>query len=208
MKSVSARRLWLAVIIAVSLFGGWLVWRVVQPTPSATTTTNSADALRSRYAALYQGAWRQDEGRGSVLVTATVFVPSLIESLGQQTERSGTEEQIWQATKDLAATDVPVVVTFDNVSGQLADATIEQSLKLAEEGGMQFTFKSWTPLIAPSRVVNTNVATVSQIGIAVFSASNDVSWTTLQPLRLIVTNIGDVPRREIVWAQPALLSQV
>lgn len=208
MSSATVRKYWPILAGAVLMLAGWLLWHSVSDSATPLTTTNNTDVLRSRYAALYLGAWRQDEGRGSVLVTATIFVPSLVTTLGQQTERSATEEQIWQATKDVAETDVPIVITFDSVAGQLADATIRDNLQLTEDGKTSFTLKSWTPLIAPSRVVNTNVSTVSQIGVAVFTASKVVDWSSLQPLRLAVTTIGDVPRREIVWAQPALLSQV
>lgn len=176
--------------------------------PANPATNNAADTTRTKYAELYQAAWRQDAGRGSILVTATLLAPPTREALGQDTGRSSTEEQVWDAVRNLDAKAVPVALSIDSVAGAVDDATIRTSLKLTAAGGPDFQLSEWRPLIAPSRVVNAQSTTSSQYGIAVFTAPRDLDWQTLGSLTLTMSGVGDQPERVFNWAEPRLLLEV
>lgn len=176
--------------------------------PEAVDTNTAATSNRQHYAALYQAAWRQDDGQDTTLMTATVFVPPTVQALAQDTGRSSAEQQIVDATQHLTAQQVPVVITIDSVTGTTTDEAIKKGLTLSAEGGPRFTLADWKPMIAPSRIVNTSGSTSSQIGVAVFEASQVVNWDTLQSLRLDVKDIGGEPLRTFSWTEPGLLLQV
>lgn len=171
------------------------------------SSANTADDARQRYAALYQAAWRQDDGRSPTLVTATVLVPPAVEALGRDTGRSGTEEQYWRIVKPLDASMIPVVVTFDSVAEAVTDEVIRNGLLLFAPGVM-LSFEDWKPIIAPSRVVNTTAAVTSQIGIAIFRAAKPVDWDTLGSLTLTVSGIAGQADRTFLWSEPKILLQL
>jgi hypothetical protein len=171
------------------------------------SSTNAADDARQHYAALYQAAWRQDDGRSPTLVTATVLVPPAVEALGRDTGRSGTEEQYWRIVEPLDASMIPVVVTFDSVAEAVSDEVIRNGLLLFAPGAM-FSFEDWKPIIAPSRVVNTSAAVTSQIGIAIFRAAKPIDWNTLSPLTLTVSGIAGQADRTLSWNEPKMLLQL
>ncbi len=183
---------------------GVIVWRLFPAHHKAVVTTDS----RQTYANLYQAAWRQDDGLQSTLVTATLFVPPTIQALGKDTGRSSAEEQLWQAVQGLSVRDVPIVLTFDSVTGAVPDSVLTTGLTLTSVKGPTFTFKSWTPMIAPSRVVNTNDSATSQIGVAIFSANQDVNWQTIESLQLTLHGIPSQPDRVFSWTEPRLLLQM
>ncbi len=207
MFSTSDPRWWIGLGGALALTAGLLAVAARPATSRPAATTDNSNQARPRYAALYQGAWRQDSGQGAVLMTATLFAPPLVSTLGQQADRFEVEEQLWRAMKELPTTAVPIVLTLDSVSGAIPDQAIQTSLTLTDDDGMVFRFSSWTPVIAPARPVNTNVPTTSQMGVAVFTAGEAIDWEGLGSLRLVSANIADQPKREFVWAQPRLLLQ-
>lgn len=194
---------WLAGVGGVAVVGAGLVWAIQSISPRPAANANS-DARR-QYADLYQLAWRQDSGQGSVLVTATVFPPALTRLLGQQSPRSETEEQVWRAVRGLDQAAVPFFVTIDSVAGPLTDDQIAASLSLTAVGGPTFKRQSWIPIILPAKANNNNVSTASQAGVVVFAAEAAVDWANLRELRLRSEGLGDVPTRDFRWIEPAKL---
>ncbi len=180
-----------------------LLTQAYRPSAPAVATTNA----RQKYAALYQAAWRQDDGQHPILVTATLIVPTAQEALGQDTGRSSAEEQIWSALKSLGPDQVPVILTFDSVAGAVTDEAVRQGAVLSADHGPQFSLASWQPMIAPSRIVNTATSASSQIGVAIFQADRTIDWQTLTVLRLTIDQI-DGAQRVFTWTQPRLLLNV
>lgn len=195
------------VIIGLAVATGLAVFVFSRPKLNVTSTSDQA-SIRQRYAALYQAAWRQDEGRGTMVMTATLLTPSIIQALGQDTGRSTTEEQIWSVGNSIDAQHLAIIITVDSVDGAVPDDAIQRSLTLAADGGPAMSVVNWRPIIAPSRIVNTQASASSQVGIAVFGAAGDIDWSKLGPLRLTVSGIGDQPTRVFTWAEPRLLLQV
>lgn len=207
MFSAFGRRWWIGLGGALVLAAGVLVVIASPSTLKLDATADNSNQIRQDYASLYQAAWRQDRGQGSVLMTATLFVPPLVNALGRQAGRSEVEEQLWQAMQGLPAEAVPIVLTLDSAAGAIPDQTLQSGLALTDDDETAFRFSSWTPIIAPSRVVNTNAPTTSQMGVVVFTAATTLDWSTLGTLRLASANIADQPEREFIWAQPRLLLQ-
>lgn len=195
-----------ALAAGLLLAGAFLWWSWRWPVSPAVNTGDAVN--RQHYAALYQAAWRQDDGQSPMLVTATLLVPPTVQVLGQDTGRSSTEEQIWNTVNNLSATEVPIVLTIDSVTGTVTDEAIQDSLSLSSDGGPSFRLSSWSPLIAPSRIVNTNGSTSSQIGLAVFTADRVVDWNKLQILKLNVNGLVGEPQRVFTWTEPRLLLQI
>ncbi len=195
------------IIIGLAVVAGLVAVAFSRPKLNVTSTDNQT-SIRQRYAALYQAAWRQDEGRGAMVMTATLLAPSIIQTLGQDTGRSTTEEQIWSVGKSIDARRLAIIITVDSVGGAVPDDTIQRSLTLAADGGPAMSVDSWRPIIAPSRVVNAQESVSSQIGIAVFRAADDIDWPKLGTLRLTVSGIGDQPTRVFTWVEPRLLLNV
>lgn len=172
-----------------------------------TASTNTATEARQRYAALYQAAWRQDDGYSPTLVTATILVPPAVEALGRDDGRSSVEEQLWRIVQPLDSATIPIVVTFDSVTEAVPDQVIQNGLLLSTSGAT-LSFEDWKPLIAPTRVVNTSPSTTSQIGVAVFRAVAPIDWNALKSLTLTVSGIADQPDRTLSWTEPKLLLQL
>jgi hypothetical protein len=168
-------RLYFGVAVAVLLMIG-IVMVTRQPQSAPTNTATNTNA-RATYTSLYDSLWRQDSGKGSILVTATLFVPPMINALGEDTQRSEVEEQLWNNLKRKTANDVGIYITTDSVAGFVTDADLEAALSLQATPGPAFTLKSWQPLIGPSRPVNANVAVVSQRGLAIFTTDEPVDWS-------------------------------
>lgn len=208
----SGKYLWFGITAAVVLMVVGVVVFMIPEAPSSANTnitnTNITNTNRQRYASLYDAAWRQDSGQDTTLVTATLFVPPTIEALGHDLERSSVEEQLWNATKSLDAKTIPIVLTFDSVTGFLADEKITTSLSLQGSNGQSLNLVSWLPMIAPTRIVNTPGSTSSQIGVALFSAQADIDWQTIGTLKLTVTGIGGTELRLFSWVEPKLLFEL
>jgi hypothetical protein len=197
-------KLWLLGAVALGLVAVVVVWLANHKQPSST---NTADDARQKYAALYEAAWRQDDGRSPTLVTATLLVPPAVEALGRDTGRSSTEEQYWRIVEPLDASMIPVVVTFDSVAGTVSDEVIQNGLLLFTPGAT-LSFEEWKPIIAPSRVVNASAAVTSQIGIAIFRAAKPIDWNTLGSLTLTVSGIAGQADRTFKWSEPKILLQL
>lgn len=198
--------LWLAVglvVVAGLAFGVWR-WRSL----SSTNSTANTNARRQTYAALYQAAWRQDDGHNPTLVTATLLVPPTVQALGADTGRSSAEEQEWQTMKSLSTQQVPFIVTLDTVGPAIPDDTIIHGLSLRLDNGKSFALDSWNPIIAPSRVSNTNGSPTSQIGVAIFKVGTNLDWTTVNIVQLTLNGIPNEPYRVFTWTEPKLLLEV
>lgn len=202
-------RAWSLIAVGIVVLFSLALWLMMRHlAPSGPTSTNVTDtSVRSRYAALYQAAWRSDEGTGAITMTATLLTPELLESLSQDGERSSAEEQLWQASKDLSDQQIGVFMTIDSAAGAVPDETVRQSLTLTADGHT-WTLKKWDPLIIPSHIVNTSQSVTSQTGVVIFEASQPVVWRDLQNLTLRARNIGGVGIRSFVWTRPGLLSQL
>lgn len=190
-----------ALVVAGLVIGLW-PRASISPTNTSITNTNPA---RDTYASLYQAAWRQDQAQGSVLMTATLFAPTVRQALGDDTSRSETEDQLWRAVKDVSAKHIPIYVTLDSVQGAIADATITSQATLSDAGNQKYTIIDWKPLIAPTRVVNSSSGTTSQTGVLIFAAAQDIDWDTLANLKLTIKNIAEIPQRQFVWVDPGRL---
>lgn len=199
----NAKFTWIGAGVVVLGLGAVVVF-LQRPT---STLNTSAAANRQRYAALYQAAWRQDDGNSPTLMTATLLVPPAVTALGQDTGRSSAEEQLWRVLEPLDAKAIPVVVTIDSVTGAIPDETIQNSVILSAPG-LSLSFDSWHPLVAPSHATTGNDAVTSQSGVAVFTAATNVDWNTLTDLKLEIHNIPGQSDRVFTWAEPRLLLQV
>lgn len=199
----------LAMIGAVALIGAAIVWSALQRSPASVVTyqNTNTDTTRQQYSELYQAAWRQDKGQGNVLMTATLFVPDLIDLLGRDNEKSDLENQLYRVINDAPGNQIAIFLTIDSVAGPQSDQSIRDSLTLTSDS-MTFPLASWNPLIFPSRVVNVSTPVNSQAGVAMFTADGIINWNAISNLQLTSRNIGGVDERNFIWAQPGLLSAV
>jgi hypothetical protein len=198
-------KFWLLGAVALGLVAVVVVLLANHKQPSSK---NTADDARQQYAALYDAAWRSDGvERSNMVVTATLLVPPAVEALGRDTGRSGTEEQYWRIVEPLDASMIPVVVTFDSVSGAVTDEVIQNGLLLFTPRAT-LSFEEWKPIIAPSRVVNAPSSVTSQIGIAIFRAAKPIDWNTLGSLTLTVSGIAGQADRTFNWSEPKILLQL
>lgn len=203
-------RLYLGVAVLVVLMVALVIF-IPRPTrpPANTTVNNSA---RTTYASLYDALWRQDSGQGSILMTSTLFVPPMITALGQDTQRSEVEEQIWNAMKNMMPSEIGLFITLDSVTGFISDADIQKSLSLDAGPGLTFHLRTWQPIIGGASQVNANAPVASQRGLAIFTAdpgpdAPPIDWSTLDQVTLRATGLGDQPVRQFVWTQVSALSQ-
>lgn len=194
---------------AAAIVLGTGLWLAIKPKAeeSALFGNGNFDVVRADYGALYQAAWRQDEGRGDILITATLFVPPLIDLLGRDAGRSEADNQIWRQVQAVDEKQIALFVTIDSVAGPVSDQTVRENFSLSA-GQTKFELKRWQPLILPSRVVNAAEPTSSQSGVLVFSSASTIDWTALVDLRLTVKNLGGQEQRQLVWAEPGLLLAV
>lgn len=174
---------------------------------SARPTTNEANdnAARERFATLAQAAWRQDEGRGNTLITATLYTPTISQTLGADSGRSDFEDQLWGAVKDVTDRQIPIYVTVDTIGAAVTDEQFRQVLQLVVDEKTT-RLVSWSSLIMPSRVVNTPYQTRSQTGVAIFEQDQPLDWAAVKQVTLTVNGIGDQAKRQLVWNQPSLWS--
>lgn len=189
---------------AVAVFGLALFWPQLSSRVGTAKNNTNDQAVRQEYADLYQAAWRQDDGRGSILVTATLFTPRLRQLLAEEKGLSSDESQINRLVSVTASGDIPVFLTLDSVTGDIPDDTVKNALALTADG-LAFTLQDWHPIVSTSRVVNTNAPVTSQSGVATFRAAKTFGWENLKGLKLIVRGIGDTPVRTFLWAEPSLL---
>lgn len=200
--------MWIGISVAVILLAVGVGIVATRPLNSDNSNINTVtNGSRERYAALYDAAWRQDDGKDTTLVTATLLVPPTIEVLGTDTQRSTTEDQLWNTVKSLSPKQVPLVITIDSLTGFVADDVIRSGLQLQTTSGQKFTLESWQTLIAPSRVVNTS-GTSSQVGVALFSSDTDIDWQKVGTLTLTVKGIGGTNQRVFTWTEPKLLLEL
>lgn len=205
----SGKGVWIGIVIAVLLLAVSVVLLATRPLNSGNSNENTVtNANRERYAALYDAAWRQDDGQDATLFTATLLVPPTIEVLGADKQRSTAEEQLWNTVKALSPKQIPFVITIDSLASFVSDEAIKKSLQVQTDSDQKFTLDSWQPLIAPTRVVNSSASTTSQVGVAVFSADTDVNWSTIGTLKLTVKGIGGTLERVFTWTEPKLLLEL
>jgi len=203
------KKLWLAITVATILLAVGVGILATHPLDSQDNNTNTiTNANRERYAALYDAAWRQDDGKDATLVTATLLVPPTIDVLGVDKQRSTTEEQLWNMVKSLSGKKVPLVLTIDSLTGFVPDYSIRSGLQLEATSGQKFTLDSWQTIIAPTRVVNSSATTTSQMGVATFAADTDMNWSTLGTLKLTIKGIGGTDERVFTWTEPKLLLEL
>lgn len=195
--------LWPAIGVGIALLVV-VMTALVTRQPKTAPTSAESNTRRADYAALYDTAWRQDEGQGSVLVTATLMLPRMIDDLHHDTGRSVEETQLDTALQTITSKQVGIFVTLDSAAGALPDTTIQNSAHLTADG-LDFTTVSWTPFIGTSHVVNTDVTTSYQSGLLIFSAPVTLDWSGLRDLQLTMNNVGGQPARTFSWAQPGLL---
>lgn len=189
-------------LVCLVLGYGIYHWQPITAKQNTTTTD------RQRYAALYQAAWRQDDGTAPTLITATLLVPPTIQLLGQDTGRSVTEEQQWQILKNLKSTQVAFIITVDSVVSAIPDDVFLHGLALTIDHGPKATFSSWSPIIAPSRITNPTNSTSSQLGVAIFDLDQPLDWQTVQALEVHLTGITGERERTFSWITPKMLLQV
>lgn len=197
---------WAIILAAIGLCALVVAWGFSRRHP--VVLSSNVNVVRQTYANLYQAAWRQDDGTAPTLVTATLLLPPTVRALGEDTGRSTTEDQMWDTLRDLKSTAVPVLLTFDSVSGAVPDKVVTEGSTLILDGGPNMTLLSWTPLISPSRVVNTAGTVRSQSGIAIFASGQPIDWNGVQATRLVIHGIPDESDRMFTWTEPRLLLQV
>lgn len=185
--------------------GAVLWWQFMRPPAATPTNTN---AVRQEYASLYQAAWRQDTGTQPTLATATLLLPAAQQALGRDAGRSTTEDQLWDIFKNLKGTQIPVILTFDSVSGFVPDAVVKEGSSLLLDGGPNVSLTDWQPVSSPSRVVNTAGTVRSQIGVAIFSAGQTIDWNTIKQAQLVLRGIPNETDRVFTWIEPRVLLEV
>lgn len=164
------------------------------------------DVTRQTYSDLYQASWRVDQVDSNVLVTATLFFPKLISTLGDDTGRSEPENQLYSAVKDTASDQLAFFLTIDSVGAPQTDEDIKNSLKLTVDQD-EYTLQSWDPLILPSRSSSESVQTYAQSGVVIFSnsAGQPINWGTIKSIELTSQNLGGTAVRKFTWADPSIL---
>lgn len=206
MRLSAAAKLWL-VTLGLAVIGLAVVVLTIKILDRAgTAPANGTTQAHTRYAQLYEGAWRADEQNDVVLMTATLVTPELLQSLKSDTQRGTTEDQILQFVQNLPATSMAIIVTADSVTGAIPDTTFQTGLTLTADPAQAFTNPAWHPMITPSRVVHAPPNTSSQSGVAVFSSELSVNWSSLKLLKLEATNIGNVPMRSFTWTKAIWLT--
>ena len=191
---------WLGLgLTAVLLAGVILVTQYRLAHLASSTTNDPSVTLRTQYADLYAASSRDDQGRGSVVMSATIFTPALVSLLDRDADRSETETQMLRIAKSAPNTVVPIFLTTDSVAGPLSDQAIKESLQLTVNN-KQVAASDWQPIILPSKSSDSGVVVNSQAGFAFFTLEASVDWTALSKLTLVSRNITDQPVRTFVWA--------
>lgn len=195
------------VLLAVAgmVWFGWRSWTDESAPAAINSNANQSagDENRAAYASLYDMLWRQDDGRDTLLVTATLFTPELRTRLGADGGRSDTEEQLWRRLDDLTDRQAAAVLTFDQIGAALSDQAIEAALSLTVDDATSRS-SDWQGLIATPRVVNAPTGTSSQIGVAVFTFDQPLDWADVKTVRLRVAGLGQRATRDFSWSAPAL----
>lgn len=204
---MSKPRWWVWPAAGLTIAAAAMIWAAIfaRPTAPATHTSTSTD-VRAAYAALYDAAWRQDTGRGNIVVTATLMTPLMITYLGQDTHRSEAENQLYAAAHALTDHQLGLFLTLDSVDGSISDDRMKNSAALTADH-QTFTTLNWVPFIGASHVVNTDVSTTYQSGLLTFAASSKLDWNSLRNLQLAIHGLDDQPDRKFTWINPALLLQ-
>ncbi len=197
-------RLTTGVIVAVLVVVSIPFWRHQPPVTSNTNGTRAG--ARAVYAERYQAAWRQDDGVGSLLMSATVFPTELTDALHDVTDRTSLEQQQWDQVSSLPPSQLPVFLTLDSVGGAIPDTAIASVVSLTSDVGVRYPLVSWKPLVTTSHVVNAPAGTTSQVGFAVFDAGHDLAWPAVQNLTLTVKGLAGIASRKFVWPHPGTLA--
>jgi hypothetical protein len=192
------------VLLGVVVIGLIVAW--ANHETKTTTLVNGTSDVHVTYAALYEAAWRQDGAASNTVVTATLMSPLVRFALQADTQRSQTDQQLWQAVKAQSTAEISLVVTYDSATAGMPDKDFTTKFTLTDAAGAKYTAKLWTPIIPPNQVVNTNTAVRTQMGVLTFSAPADVNWDKLRDLQLVGHNIDGVTTRTLTWAQPTIMT--
>lgn len=211
MKFGKVVSLGLLAVAAVSVLVGWLVWRWVETTPRQQNANSTAAAQAHEfYGALYDAAWRGDEGVGEATMSATLFTPGLKTALINDPLKSTLDAQV-AATFDAETKDqIAVLIGMDAVVGsssaRLPDTTLRQALTFTVADDTA-TIADLIPLVVTD-LPTTNTPSIQRRWVALFTPANAVDWTATDPMRLTVKDIGQIPTRTFTWANPALLNDL
>lgn len=198
----ASAKLWSITLAVVLVAIGVIVYGYFAlDTSNQVNETNSTSASRQAYSDLYDAAWRADEKNDSVLMTATLVTPALKKALGEASERSSSEEQIYGILQDVPTSAVSLIVTFDSLEGAIPDAVVLEKLHLTSNPVTPFSKPVWESVIAPSRIVNTPAGASSQIGVLTFSTEQAVDWNALNEIKLEANGIGDLASRTLTWTR-------
>ncbi len=193
------RALYVAVIASIALAVGIVI--LVRRPENTVTNTITNNPARATYAALSDALWRQDEGRGSVLMTATLVVPAMVDALGQDTQRSELETQILAQAKKLSTRQIGIYVTIDSIDGYLADDVLEAAFSASIDPDSVVETITWEPMIGTAAPVVANVPTTSQRGLAIITVTEKVDWENITTLTMRASGLGGLPTRQFVWQQ-------
>lgn len=193
------RALYVAVIACIALAVGLVV--LVRRPEDAVTNHITNNPARATYAALSDALWRQDEGRGSVLMTATLVVPAMVDALAQDTQRSELETQILTHAKKLSTRQFGVYLTIDSIEGYLSDEAIETAVTAVLEPVATVTGTTWQPMVGTAAPIESDVPTTSQRGMAILTLDQNIDWQKIQTITLRANNLGGLPTRQFVWQQ-------
>lgn len=196
----------LAVFVVLGLaLGGWWAWRWAD---GQSGTASQTTDIHAAYGQLYDAAWRQDDGRGSEVFTATLLAPRLRELLQADTQRTDTDQQLARLLRDIELDIVPLVITMDAVvsspSARLTDVAVERSLRLTAVG-VTFELIDLQPLITPTTISNSNVTTARRMWLMAWRSDPAINWETVRDLQLEIRDLGQTKLRTLTWARPAAL---
>lgn len=205
MNSASLRaKVWLVSAGIVLVAGGVLVYGWQRLQDAGPTTTNTNTSTRETYAALYDIAFRADAGQGSVLMTATILLPSMIDALGNDSTRSDVEDGLYRAIRDLPENQMAFFVTTDSRIGSLSEEQITTDLNLTSKPSQDWRFLDWQSMITLKGIADTNSGVTPQTGVVIFETDETINWSSMTEVVLTKRNLADVPERRFVWTEPTL----
>ena len=191
---------------AISILVAMMIMAIISFSLPRHDQDTSGDnvAGRAGYAQLYDAFWRADDGTDATLMTATMFTPSLIQSLEQAGEKTTTEQHILDEVQHQATSEVRFLVTLDSISGGFSDEAITKSLR-GTVNSETVTASSWKPIIGNANVVNAPSGTASQRGIITFRFSQAIDWSKVQRVQLEMKGLLNAKNRSFVWSGAILL---
>lgn len=197
-------------VLTLSIGAGiWFTWRWIETTPRSSHQNDSAAAdAHAKFGALYEAAWRGDDGIGEATMSATLLTPGLKTLMINDPQRGSLDTQVVDTFKAETKDQVAILIGLDAVAGsasaRLPDAVVRDSLSFTiDETAAELA--NLIPLVVTD-LPTTNTPTIQRRWVAFFTPVEPLNWGRATPMRATVKNIGGVPIRSFTWVNPALLN--